>query len=143
MKNHDFKLILPFIEEEIQYTATRGSGPGGQNVNKVNTRVELRFNVNQSRCLSEEQKQMVLSKLGRRINKEGELVMSSVTERTQLRNKEKVKERFLNLLSSSLTARKPRKATRPTLSSRIEKAKTKTRLSEKKILRRKPGQTEI
>lgn len=130
------ELIALGILSEIGFAATRSSGAGGQNVNKVNTRVELRFNLTTSQILSVEEKQRLMAKLTSRINLEGELVMTSQTERTQLGNKEKVTSRFLELLAKALTPPRRRRATRPTMASKRKRVDDKKKLAEKKGRRR-------
>lgn len=125
------------FETEFSYKTSRSSGPGGQNVNKLNTRVELRFDVTGSLLLSENEKKKIKSKLANRINSNGELLITSQSERSQLKNKHAATERFYQLLTLALQPVKKRKATRPTRSS-VEKRLDKKRLmSEKKSLRRK------
>ncbi len=80
---------------EIQYSASRSGGPGGQNVNKVSTKIELRFNVRNSVSLTETEKEKILVQLKNRINSEGELLIVSQTERTQLLNKKKSRGEIL------------------------------------------------
>jgi ribosome-associated protein len=121
------ELKIRNFEKEILFSATRSSGPGGQNVNKLSTRVELRFNLFSTFLLSESEKQLIFQKLRKKINKEGELLLVSQSERTQLMNKKTVIEKFYKLLSIALTIQTKRKATRPTNSSKIK------RLEEKKI----------
>ena len=123
---------------ELRYNASRSSGPGGQNVNKVSTKVELRFHVASSQVLTEDEKAVVAEKLAARINAAGELLLVSQSERSQLKNREKVTEKFYALITRALTPRKKRKATRPSLASREERLETKRRQSEKKA-NRKPG----
>ena len=115
------------FEDEFIFSASRSSGPGGQNVNKVNTRVELRFSVCSTLILNEDEKELVLQKLKKKINKEGELLLISQAGRTQNENKVIVIEKFYNLISKALTVPVKRKPTRPTLSSKEK------RLDEKKI----------
>jgi ribosome-associated protein len=124
---------------ELQYAASRSSGPGGQNVNKVSTRVELRFHVASSRLLTDAEKAQIAEKLASRISASGELILVSQSERSQLRNKEKVTEKFYALVEKALTPRKKRRATRPSLASREERLDTKRRQSEKKALRKAGG----
>jgi ribosome-associated protein len=121
---------------ELHFTASRSSGPGGQNVNKVNTRVELRFHVASSLLLLEEEKALLLEKLSKKINSEGELILVSQTERSQLKNKKKVIERFYAMLTRALTLRKKRKATRPSQASKEERLETKRKQAEKKERRK-------
>jgi ribosome-associated protein len=104
-------------EKELVFTATRSSGPGGQNVNKVSTRIELRFNIKKSAYLSESEKLMIFAKLKNKINAEGELIIVNQTERSQLKNKEKAIDKFYSMLSNALTVNPSRVSTRPTRSS--------------------------
>jgi ribosome-associated protein len=130
-------LYLRDFDKEFKITFSRSSGPGGQNVNKVNTRVELRFNVLTSECLTYKEKEIVLKKNINKINSDGELILSSQLERSQLRNKEHVIEKFYILLAKSLTPRKKRKLTSPTRASREKRLENKRLKSEKKQIRRK------
>jgi len=123
---------------ELKFSATRSSGAGGQNVNKVNTKVELRFHIESSGLLSAEEKNILLRKLVNRINNEGELILTEQNERSQLKNKEKVIDRFYRLIHQALIPRKPRKATRPTLASRRRRMENKQQHSEKKSRRQSP-----
>jgi len=123
---------------EFVFTTSRSSGPGGQNVNKVNTRVELRFPVNSSMLLTEEEKKQIHAVLGNRINTEGELLLVSQSERTQLKNKEVVIRRFYELITKALTPRKKRKKTRPTIASQLKRLGKKKKIAQKKKDRRTP-----
>jgi ribosome-associated protein len=113
------------FQSEFQFSASRSGGPGGQNVNKVSSKVELRFNVMNSDLLDNKEKQIIQEKLGSRINNNGELIMVSQSERSQLKNKEKVAERFYLILNKALTPKKPRRATSPTLASREKRLESK------------------
>ena len=126
------------LETELTFSASRSGGPGGQNVNKVNTKIELRFHVQNSALLSEEEKQRIEQKLANRINSEGELLIVSQTERSQLKNKEESIERFYELLTKALQPVKKRKATKPTKASVEARIKQKKQKSEIKGLRKKP-----
>ena len=123
------------FESELQFQASRSGGAGGQNVNKVATKVELRFHVQQSELLTEEEKALVQEKLANRINNEGYLQVVSQTERTQLRNKELCISRFYELLRQALTRQKKRTATRPTRSSVKQRLESKKRQAQKKANR--------
>ncbi len=113
------------FESELYYSTSRSSGPGGQNVNKVNTKVELRFNVKLSSLLSDFEKELVFSRLQNRITKDGELVLISQSERTQLMNKKAVTEKFYELISRALTIQKKRRSTRATYASKQKRLERK------------------
>ncbi|HKL31801.1 MAG TPA: alternative ribosome rescue aminoacyl-tRNA hydrolase ArfB, partial [Tangfeifania sp.] len=116
---------------EVTFSASRGGGPGGQNVNKVSTKVELRFDVNDSETLTETQKQRILSKLKNRITTDGELVLTSSVERTQWRNKEKVTQKFFELVEQALTPPKKRIKTKPTKASKAKRLENKKKQGQK------------
>lgn len=124
-------------KSEIRFAASRSGGPGGQNVNKVNSRVELRFNVSESDSLSEEEKELIADKLRNRINSSGDLLIVSQSERSQLMNRKKAEEKFYKLLASALSKRKKRKKTGPTRASKEERLESKKRRSKIKELRKK------
>lgn len=124
--------------DECEFRASRSSGPGGQNVNKVNTRIELRFNIEKSTLLSEFEKLRVYEKLSGRISKENILILTANEERSQLRNKELAMNRFITLISAALFRPKIRKKTRATKASRMRRLERKKKHSIKKVLRKKP-----
>ena len=121
-----------FIElnKEVQYRTSRSSGPGGQHVNKVSTKVELIFDVMNSTVLSDNQKEIIVEKLQNRITKDGLLVLQCDESRSQLKNKEIVFERFINLIEQALKPVKKRKPTRPTKSSVQKRLKDKLKKEE-------------
>lgn len=123
-------------ESELEFSASRSSGPGGQNVNKVNTRVELRFCITRTSSLSEEEKSIILQKLKKRINSEGEIIVRAQSGRTQLKNREAAEERLFSLLAAALTRKPIRKPGSPTAGSKAERAFRKIKHSEIKKLRR-------
>ncbi len=127
------------LEKELQFSATKSGGPGGQNVNKVNTSVELRFDVKNSAGLTEKQKQTVLQKLKNRINTEGEMILVSRSERSQWQNKRKVTEFFFELLEQALVPPKKRVKTKPTAASLKKRTENKKKQAEKKRLRKPPA----
>lgn len=123
---------------ELKFSASRSSGPGGQNVNKVNTRVELRFQISKSEALTLEERERLLVKIKNRINTESELILTSQSERSQLANKEKVTARFFALIEKTLTISKKRKETVPTTASRLKRLESKKLTGQKKQLRKPP-----
>ncbi|MEQ8325486.1 MAG: alternative ribosome rescue aminoacyl-tRNA hydrolase ArfB [Vicingaceae bacterium] len=122
---------------EITFTTSRSSGPGGQNVNKVDSKVSLRFDVKNSVLLNEHQRNRLLKQLSSRMNKDGILIMSSQVSRSQLDNKKKVLDRFDALLKKALTIPKKRKKTKPSKGAVERRLKTKRVNKERKERRRK------
>jgi len=94
---------LEIPDEELAFTTSRSGGPGGQNVNKVSTRVTLLFDLERSTALSAEQRELLYTRLSGRINREGVLRVVSQRHRTQLANREAAIERFTGLLRDALT----------------------------------------
>jgi ribosome-associated protein len=127
---------------EFIFSASRSSGPGGQNVNKVSSKVELRFSVPASKILTDVEKERVLYRLAKKLTDEGILIITSQSERTQLDNKGKVIEKFYALLEKALAPRKKRKLTRPTEESKAKRLEFKRRQAEKKSMRKRPGNKE-
>ena len=130
LKDRDFS-------PEFTFTASRSSGPGGQNVNKVSTRVELRFDVKESALLTAEEKEIIFEKLVKRINTAGELILVAQNDRSQLKNREKAVEKFYTLLSKALTPVKERKPTKPSMAAKEKRLEEKQAISEKKERRKK------
>lgn len=126
------------LKTELKFRTSRSSGPGGQSVNKVSTKVELLFDVWNSNILSEEKKEIITSKLKNRINTDGIFYISSDETRSQLKNKELVIERFITLLEDALKPIKKRKPTKPSKASKEKRLKTKKIKSDKKDLRKPP-----
>jgi len=120
IRDRDFK-------DEFVFQASRSGGPGGQNVNKVSTKIELRFNIAGSALLNDDEKAIISDKLINKINNLGELILVSQSERSQLKNKEKVIEKFYMLINRALTPRKKRLKTKPT------KASVEKRLESKRV----------
>jgi len=127
---------------EIRFVTSRSAGPGGQNVNKVNTKVELRFSIGDSSSLSDQEKERIRIKLKNRINSEDILLIISRSERTQLKNRKAAEEKFYDLLASALTVKPKRKKTKPTILSTEKRLTSKKKRGEKKRLRKKDITTE-
>ena len=111
-------------------------------MNKVSTKVELRFNLLSTSILTEEEKEIILIKLKNKINKESEIILVSQSERTQLMNKISVTEKFYDLVTKALTKQKKRRSTIPTLSSKIKRLEGKRSRGNIKKLRKDTGEAE-
>lgn len=120
----DDQLSIP--RAELSYHATRAGGPGGQHVNTSSTRVELTWSVRDSAALTDAQRERLMMKLARRIDKDGVLHLSSRASRSQHQNREDVTERFQRLLAAALREPKPRRRTK------LPRAAKEARLREKK-----------
>jgi len=134
----DDNLSIP--EEEVTFITSRSGGPGGQNVNKLETRVTLRFDLVGSASLSEEQKARLRERLATRITKDGVLQVTSQRHRTQGANREAAVERFAELLRESFREEAPRRKTRPSRASKARRLDEKRRHSQRKKERRVPAE---
>ncbi len=130
-------IVAASLGNEIIFSASRSSGAGGQNVNKVNTKVTLKFDVKNSQYLSEEEKEIILKKLETRLTNDGVLLLSSQEKRSQLQNKETVVLKLEKLLAKAFEKRKVRKATKPSKGSVQNRITEKKQQSEKKQWRQK------
>jgi ribosome-associated protein len=124
------------FSSELIFNASRSSGPGGQNVNKVNSKVELRFHIESSQLLNEAEKALLKNKLYNYINSKGELLLISQTERSQIKNKENCIAKFNFLISKGLIIKKKRRLTVPSIASKLKRVEKKRVNSKKKKLRR-------
>jgi ribosome-associated protein len=124
------------IGSELKFSTSRSGGPGGQNVNKVETKVTIRWDVVNSELIKPEEKEILLKKLSSRINTDGVLVLNAQEKRSQLENKELVKEKLQNLLKKAFERKKARKATKPTKGSVQKRIEEKKKHGEKKKWRK-------
>tara|TARA_B110000091_G_scaffold145630_1_gene155364 strand:+ start:2387 stop:2791 length:405 start_codon:yes stop_codon:yes gene_type:complete len=126
------------IVKELHFKATRSSGAGGQHVNKVSSKIELTFDLEDSISLSENEKQLLTQKLAARLTKENRLILYCEETRSQHRNKEIAVQKFLQLITENLIRPKKRRPTKPSRASVRRRSETKQRTSVKKTLRKKP-----
>lgn len=126
------------IIQELKFKAVRSSGAGGQHVNKVSSKVELTFDLQNSNALNELEKTRLLKKLAHKLTKDNLLLLQSEETRSQHRNKELVIQKFLDTLEANLKVTKPRRKTKPTRSAIEKRLKSKKRAALKKANRGKP-----
>jgi ribosome-associated protein len=127
------------VLSELQFKAVRSSGAGGQNVNKVSSKVVLTFNLNNSKAFSDEEKELLKTKLDSKLSSEKVLILNCDEDRSQLRNKDIIIKRFFELIKNALIIPKKRKATKIPRSVIEKRIKAKRNLSEIKQNRRKPN----
>ena len=126
------------IIQELQFKAVRSSGAGGQHVNKVSTKIELSFDVNSSKALTEIEKERIVLKLGHRLTKENLLLLQCDESRSQHKNKDLSIIRFLEVIKGALKVPKKRKATKPSKASIEKRLQSKKKAAQKKVNRGKP-----
>jgi len=126
-------------DSELSLSFVRSSGPGGQNVNKLATAVQLRFDLERSAVLPDGVKARLRALSGRRLNADGSILIIARNHRTQEHNRREAQERLTDLIRRALTVPKPRKATKPTRAARERRLENKTRLRRTKRLRARPG----
>ncbi len=127
------------IISEIQFKAVRSSGSGGQHVNKVSTKIELRYDLLKSTVLTEEHKELLLKTIAERLTKDNVIILHCDETRSQYRNKEIIVRRLLDILNRGLVQPKMRKPTRIPKSVRLKRLKNKKLQSDKKTSRKKPN----
>jgi ribosome-associated protein len=125
------RTAFTLLPEEIEITAVRAQGAGGQNVNKVSSAIHLRFDIRAS-SLPDLLKERLLSLADHRVTRDGVIVIKAQTQRTQERNRDDAIERLRELIDSVSVTPKTRRATRPTLASKVRRLDGKTRRSEVK-----------
>jgi ribosome-associated protein len=130
------EVVVPVAE--LEFRASRASGPGGQGVNTTDSRVELRFDLAGSPSLSAEDKERALRRLGPRLDRGGVLRVVAQAQRSQLANRRAATERFAELLSAALATPKARTPTRPTRAAAARRVEAKRRRSDTKRLRERP-----
>ena len=126
------------IIRELNFKAVRSSGAGGQHVNKVSSKVELLFDLQNSNALSLEEKELLLKNLKNKLTKENVLLLQCDESRSQHKNKEIVINRFINIITNGLKVPKKRKATKPSKSSIRKRLEKKKKHAYKKAFRKKP-----
>jgi ribosome-associated protein len=126
---------LVIDERELQERFVRASGPGGQNVNKLSTAVELRFDMRNSSALSHEVKTRLTALAGRRLSKDGILVIDAQRFRTQDQNRQDARERLVALIQAALERPRRRRATKPKYSAKVKRLQSKKSRGQTKQLR--------
>jgi ribosome-associated protein len=130
------RLTAEVLLPELEFISSRSSGPGGQNVNKVNTRITLRFNIRESRILTDDEKHTLLYKLASKLTVDGWLQVNAQEKRSQLQNKELAIEKFNHILSKAFEVRKARRKTKPSKTAVRKRLDSKKKRSEKKQWRK-------
>ncbi len=126
------------LAKELVFSASRSDGPGGQNVNKVNSKITLKFDVKLSAVLTDEEKEVILKRLVSKLTKEGVLLVTTQESRSQLENKVVAISKFEKMLEKAFEKKKIRKTTKPTKGAVQDRINKKKLLGEKKKWRQKP-----
>jgi ribosome-associated protein len=127
--------LVQIRSDEVHFDFIRASGPGGQNVNKVATAVQLRFNVRNSQSLKPEIRERLLRIAGKRVNALGEIIIEARRFRTQQRNREDAMERLLQMIERAAVRPKVRHKSRPTVASKLKRLRDKKKRADTKKLR--------
>jgi ribosome-associated protein len=134
------QLTIPW--HELHFKASRASGPGGQHVNTADTRIELRWNVQESAVLTDRQRIQIVQALAGRINRQGELVLTCDTRRSQHRNRQEVIQRLGQLVRRAVAPRRRRVPTVPSAEARERRLRDKRIQAERKRRRQRPDDSE-
>lgn len=138
LSNKDFTALFGLLCTEISFSTARSGGSGGQHVNKVETKVILKWNPSASEFLTEKQRDRLVRKLAKKITNDGDLVIYHQTERSQLKNKAKVVKKFREILKDAFHTPKKRKKTKPSKSAKLKTKKNKKNRSQLKKNRKRP-----
>ncbi|MFD2036085.1 alternative ribosome rescue aminoacyl-tRNA hydrolase ArfB [Belliella marina] len=130
------KIKLQLFNPEFEFQMSRSSGPGGQNVNKVNSKVQLFFDINGSQVLSDEEKEILMAKWSAKVDATGKMMFQSQEKRSQLQNKEIAIRKFYDALHKAFERKKIRKATKPSKGAIESRLKAKKVNADKKKNRR-------
>jgi len=131
-------LTSAVLASELEFATSRSSGPGGQNVNKVNSKVTLRWKVTNSGLLTVEEKELLSRKWSSRLTVDGAILISAQDNRSQLQNKEETLLKLDELLKKAFTKKKKRKPTKPSTSAVMNRLDKKKKHSDKKKWRQNP-----
>ncbi len=134
--------MITIAESELEFSFVRSSGPGGQNVNKVNSKAVLRWNVATSRCIADTVRARLLERLAARLTRDGALIVTSDRYRDQGRNREDCIAKLHEMVAAAARVPKQRRETKPSYSSRLRVKAAKSLQAQKKSNRRRPHRDE-